>query len=237
MADFMNNKPGPSHLQGNMDNFKSLDFLTEDRQESGEMEGNLKDKTNVDGDIENDNGKESKIQKMKRLKQQTKFQREYKKEATLIINLDTLQKVTAMDLIKAIEERIGFGKLIGLRQRPVNEYELTLENEELCEEMSEGIMINGHLCEVRRLCVTERMVSFLRLPTYISDEEILMKLTNWGVTPILPLRRRFYPGTTVADGTRFIRVKFPKDIASLPYSTKFETEDGPQYCRVIHDSS
>lgn len=79
------------------------------------------------------------------------------------------------------------------------------------------------------------MVSFLNLPNYIQDSEIIQKLVDWGVSPILPLRRRYHPGTTVADGTRFIRVKFPKEVMSLPYNVKFDTEEGPKYFRVIHD--
>ncbi len=58
------------------------------------------------------------------------------------------------------------------------------------------------------------MVSFFNLPSYIEDEEIIQKLISWGVTPTLPVRRRYYPGTTVADGTRFLRVKFPKEVVS-----------------------
>ncbi|KAI2645114.1 ATP-dependent RNA helicase glh-4 [Labeo rohita] len=80
------------------------------------------------------------------------------------------------------------------------------------------------------------MVSFFNLPSYIEDEEIIHKLNSFGVTPILPVRRRYHPGTTVADGTRFLRVRFPKEVASLPYTTKFMTEEGAQYFRVIHDN-
>ncbi len=86
-------------------------------------------------------------------------------------------------------------------------------------------------------CVQQKkMVSFLNLPSYIEDEDIVQKLVNWGVTPILPVRRRFYPGTTVADGTRFLRVKFSQEVTSLPYNTKFMTEEGAQFFRVIHDN-
>ena len=73
------------------------------------------------------------------------------------------------------------------------------------------------------------------MATDTTDAEVLEKLIKWGVEPILPLRRRYYPGTSVADGTRYIKVRFPKEVASLPYSARFDTPDGPQYCRVIHD--
>lgn len=145
------------------------------------------------------------------------------------------EQFTIMMTIKAVEDTTGIGKLYGLRKTTEFEYELTLEKEEDCEQLLDGIQINGQCCEIRKLCATERMVSFLHLPNYINDEDVLQKLTSWGVTPILPLRRRYYPGTTVADGTRFIRVKFPKDVVSLPYNTRFETEEGTQFFRVIHD--
>lgn len=79
------------------------------------------------------------------------------------------------------------------------------------------------------------MVSFLHLLNYIKDDEIIQKLVDWGLNPILPLRRRYYPGTTVADGTRFLRVKFPQDIVTLPYNVRLDTEEGPKNFRVIHD--
>ena len=37
------------------------------------------------------------------------------------------------------------------------------------------------------------------------------------------------------DGTRFCKVKFTEIVQSLPYSTKFETLEGGEYFRVIHD--
>lgn len=73
------------------------------------------------------------------------------------------------------------------------------------------------------------------MPNYIKDEEIIQKLVDWGVNPILSLRRRFYQGTTVADGKRFLRVRFPQDIVTLPYNVRFDTEEGLKYFRVIHD--
>lgn len=39
----------------------------------------------------------------------------------------------------------------------------------------------------------------------------------------------------MADGTRFVKVKFTDEVQSLPYSTKFNTATGQQYFRVIHD--
>jgi hypothetical protein len=151
------------------------------------------------------------------------------------MNVKNPGELTVMMIIKAVDDKTGVGKLFGLRKKSESEYELTMEKETDCENLVDGLLINGQMCEMRKLCAMERMVSFLNLPNYINDEEVLQKLTSWGVTAILPLRRRFYPGTTVADGTRFIKVKFTKDVVSLPYYTKFETEEGEKFFRVIHD--
>lgn len=73
------------------------------------------------------------------------------------------------------------------------------------------------------------------MPAYIDDSDILEKLHNWGVTPASEIKRRMYPGTDNADGTRYLRVKFSKEVIYLPYSTKYDTEEGSQYFRIMHD--
>ncbi len=78
-----------------------------------------------------------------------------------------------------------------------------------CDKLMDGLLLDGQFEIKKKLCKTERMVSFLHLPNYIKDKEIIQKLVDWGVNPILPLRRRFYQGTTVADGTRFFKSKIP----------------------------
>lgn len=82
---------------------------------------------------------------------------------------------------------------------------------------------------------SETVVSFLNLPTYVLDEEITRKLQDWGVTVASTIKRRMWPGTDIADGTRFLKVKFTDTVKSLPYSTKFETVGGTEHFRVIHD--
>lgn len=58
----------------------------------------------------------------------------------------------------------------------------------------------------------------------------------WGVEPASPIKRRKLAGTDIYDGTRFLKVRFTDVITSLPYSTKFDTLEGAEYFRVIHDS-
>lgn len=160
--------------------------------------------------------------------------RKYLKEATVIINVEDVQEVRAEDIIKAVIEKCGHGKILALRPRQGKEYELTMETEELCEQLTDKLMINGVNCEIKKLHNRDFVVSFMHLPVYLEDKEILEKLDTWGVCPISKIKRRFYPGTDIEDGTRFLKVRFPKEVASLPYSTKMETAEGTQYFRVMH---
>lgn len=159
----------------------------------------------------------------------------YSREATVIVELADLRDVRAEDIITVVSGRIDKGKILAVRPRQGKEYEITLINKDACEDLNEGLTIKGKLCEIRQLQIREYVVSFIHLPAYIEDSEILDKLKNWGVTPASDIRRRMYPGTEISDGTRYLRVKFPKEVVSLPYSTKFDTEEGTQFFRIMHD--
>lgn len=159
----------------------------------------------------------------------------YSREATVIVDLADLRDARAEDIIKAVNERIGEGKILAVRPRLGKEYEITLISKDECGNLDEGLTIKGKWCGIRQLQVRECVVSFIHLPVYIKDSEIVEQLTKWGVAPASDIRRRMYPGTEIADGTRYLRVKFPKEVISLPYSTKFETEEGTQYFRIMHD--
>lgn len=162
-------------------------------------------------------------------------QKEYAREATMIVNVAEVDGGKAEDVINALIAKVGVTKILAVRPRLNKEFEITLENVNICESLKEGITIKGTVCEVRSLHARECIVSFMHLPAYISDEEIISKLNAWGVSVASGIKRRYYPGMSITDGTRYVRVKFPKDVVSLPYSTRFETEEGAQYFRIIHD--
>lgn len=161
-------------------------------------------------------------------------ERKYLKEATVIVEVEKVNDVKAEDIIKAVSERIGGGKILAVRPRQGKEYEVTLEEEESCEELMDGLTIKGTNCEVKKLQNREYVVSFMHLPVYLEDKQILDKLNGWGVFPISKIRRRMYAGTEIEDGTRYVKVRFPQEVVSLPYSTRIETAEGQQYCRVMH---
>ncbi|CAC5415420.1 unnamed protein product [Mytilus coruscus] len=81
------------------------------------------------------------------------------------------------------------------------------------------------------------MVSFLNVSYYVTDEEITKKLEDFGAELISPIKRRMHPDTTIADGTRYVVVRFPEFRQSLPYSMKFSTGvNSHEYIRVLHDN-
>lgn len=160
--------------------------------------------------------------------------KKYLKEATVILNVDKVKEVRVSDIIKALTEKCGHGRILAIRPRKDKEYEITLEEEETCDKLIDGLTINEENCEVKMLQNRDYVVSFMHLPVYLEDSVILEKLDGWGVSPLSKIKRRTYPGTEIEDGTRFIKTRFPKEVASLPYSTKFETAEGPQYFRVMH---
>ncbi|XDV21823.1 hypothetical protein PO909_026843 [Leuciscus waleckii] len=163
-----------------------------------------------------------------------KVKRVYAKEATVTVDLTDVSDARAEDIIKAVTEKIGDGKILAVRPKQMHKYEVTLEKEEDTEELMDGLIIKGENCEVQKLQNRDYVVSFMHLPVYMDDEDVLKKLEGWGVFPVSKIKRRVYPGTSIEDGTRFVKTRFPREVISLPYSTKLETAEGPQYFRVMH---
>ncbi|KAL0151792.1 hypothetical protein M9458_052943 [Cirrhinus mrigala] len=187
-----------------------------------------------------DNGKDNDQGKGQRRREQIgikkiESKRRYAKEATLTVDMGEVSDGRAVDLIKVIAEKVGVDKILAVRPKQNRLYEVTLTNEEICDDLVDGLEMKGEKCEVKKLQEREYVVSFMHLPAYLEDSNITDKLEGWGVTPTSGIRRRYYSGTEIEDGTRFVRVKFPKEVVSLPYSTRFETAEGTQHFRIIHN--
>lgn len=159
--------------------------------------------------------------------------RNYEKRLTVLVEIQGEDRITMMELLKKVRDECGV--VIGCRYKTPREYEITMEEEKGKEKILDGLKIKESRIMAKEINSTEMVVSFLGLPTYIQDEEINRKLTEWGVTAVSRIKRRMWPGTDIADGTRFLKVKFTDTIKSLPYSTKFETMGGTEHFRVIHD--
>lgn len=153
----------------------------------------------------------------------------------MILDAETLTDGKAVDILKAVLRIVGHGNLLALRPRQAKEYELTLADKKSTEVLMCGAEVNGVFCAVKPLGNNDIVVSFLHLPAYLPDEDKIDKLQGWGVLPLQQIRRRYYPGTDIADGTRYVKARFPPGGLSLPYSTSFATAEGLRYFRVIHD--
>uniref|UniRef100_A0A8C5GE18 CCHC-type domain-containing protein n=1 Tax=Gouania willdenowi TaxID=441366 RepID=A0A8C5GE18_GOUWI len=157
----------------------------------------------------------------------------YEEDKTVILEIDGEKAVAALELIRNIRELCG--AIVACRLLEERKFEVTMANEEATRKLLDGFRIGEVRVHARELCSKEMVVSFLGMPAYITDEVILAKLIGWGVAAVSDVKRRMWPGTQIADGTRFVRVRFTDAVQSLPYSTKFDTANGPEYVRVIHN--
>lgn len=159
----------------------------------------------------------------------------FSKNATIELNVSEVAGAGPREIIRAVEGVVGAGVLLAVRPKSVGVYELTLESVGDAEKLWEGVRVNGKVCPTKAMARTDFLVSFLHLPAYVGDAEILTRLRQWGVVPLSSIGRRYYPGTEIADGTRYVRVRFPPEVVSLPFNARFDTIEGPEYFRVIHD--
>lgn len=160
--------------------------------------------------------------------------KKYEKDLTVMAEILGEERLKTMEVMRAMRDICG--GLIAFREIGINKYEVTVKSEYGKKRLLDGFKIGRAVVMVKSLAVDELVVSFLNLPAYITDEEILEKLDVWGVKAVSAIRRRVWPGTDIADGTRYVKVKFNDTVQSLPYSTKFLTATGPEYFRVVHNN-
>ena len=165
-------------------------------------------------------------------KQSTEVLRDGRK-LTVVVEAEGESVTTVMDLMRCVRELCG--GLLGCRYLTENKFEMTMSHPRGKERLMEGFKMGETRVHAREIVNDELVVSFMNLPFYVEDQEILEKLRTWGVSAASPIKRRMWPGTNVADGTRFLKVKFNNQVQSLPYSAKFSTALGAEYFRVIHD--
>ena len=163
----------------------------------------------------------------------TEKQINYERNLTVQIELNGEEAVTTMELMKCIRDLCG--GLIACRLTGNRKYEITMTNPTGKNRLMDGFKIGTTSVIAKELSNDELVVSFLGLPAYITDEDIVEKLHGWGVSAVSPIKRRMWPGTRIADGTRFVKVKFNNTVQSLPYSARFNTATGQEHFRVIHD--
>lgn len=157
----------------------------------------------------------------------------YGRDLTIEVEVEGTARVSMMEVLKEVKKKCG--EVIGCRVRGERTYEVTMKDEEGKTKLMDGLRVKGALVHARDIISTDMVVSFINLPVYMEDDKIVSRLNEWGVRQMSPIKRRMWPGTEIADGTRFLKVRFTEEVRSLPYSTKFETLRGTEYFRVIHD--
>ncbi|ESO93649.1 hypothetical protein LOTGIDRAFT_153099 [Lottia gigantea] len=165
--------------------------------------------------------------------------RRFAKENTVKVKNVDVKKVFMIDFIEAVERCIGEGLCFACVPRPlISSIEITVNNVEnamkLCDE---GLAINDEHYSVE-LCFSQyTVVSFFNLPSHVDDEVITNKLEHYEIEIVEKVVRHYYKQRPdVADGTRHVKCKFPPNFHSLPYVLPFDTPDGPQNFKVLHNN-
>ena len=164
------------------------------------------------------------------------MKREYKKECTVEVNVGDRRVVTGTLLIHALLRVVS--DIYAVVPKGNDCYDVTVPSVEEARVLVEtdNIVIENQRVRARLLVSDTIVISFMHLPPYIDDMEIERYLTSKGITLEGEIKHKMIKGTDVSDGTRYVRVKFPENFTSLPYSVGFNTCDGHKYYRVIHNN-
>lgn len=160
----------------------------------------------------------------------------FHKDSTVLLKVGDNQKVKAYDVITSLENVYGKGSVFACVPKSGDCFEVTLPNKAVAEKLTAGVKIGDKSLECDLLYSDVMVVSFMHLPAYVTDHEIKGNLDKIGVEVKSDIKRRYYKGTTVADGTRYVETKFPPKVKSLNYLMKFETVYGPQMFKVKHNN-
>ena len=163
--------------------------------------------------------------------------RHYDKACTVTVTVGDNSKYKAKAVWELAENVSGTGSVLACVPKGGDCYELTVENKEQAQLLSSGTVGEENkkfTCEL--LFSDTLVVSFMHLPAYIEDDVIEDKLKERGIELQSEIFRRCHPGTSVADGTKYVRCRFPPSVTALPYTMKFKTHEGDKYFKVKHNN-
>ncbi|MGL4357172.1 MAG: hypothetical protein ACRCSY_00495 [Cetobacterium sp.] len=130
-----------------------------------------KDKEQGQGMVKEQRRMQGRGPERKEVRNMQEREREYAKEATMVVNVAEVDGAKAKDVVVALIAKVGVTKVLAVRPRLNKEFEVTMENESCCESLKDSLMIKGTRCEVRSLNTRECIVSFIHLPCYITDDK------------------------------------------------------------------
>ena len=165
----------------------------------------------------------------------TPTKRKYKKECTVEVNVGNRRLINASMLIKAISDYVT--DIYACVPKGSECFDITLPSVDEAKILAdEEVFIDGQKLSFRLMFEDTVVVSFMHLPSYIEDYEIENYLISKGAVLKSEIKHRLIKGTSISDGTRYVRVEFSDTIKSLPYSVGFNTLDGFKYFRVLHNN-
>ncbi|KAK6187088.1 hypothetical protein SNE40_006336 [Patella caerulea] len=160
----------------------------------------------------------------------------YKNVKNCTVKFSFDERINLNNLIEAIEETVGYNTVETVV--PMNGiYEISVSHVDYCNIIAkEGIVFENKRVYGSTVGSKIMVVSFMNIPAYISDDEILEKLSLWKVEALGDIKKRYFShgDRQILDGTRYVRVKFPPGVDSLPYATKF---DGRSFIVKHNDQS
>ncbi len=158
-----------------------------------------------------------------------------KRECTVLMDVGDIRKRSALEFVKYLQGVAG--DVIACVPRGAEYFEVTVPDamsaRSLCDD---NLSFGGVDIECRMVHSEGTVVSFMNLSPYIEDQQIDELLATNDIEKLTRIKRHKYKGTEIYDGTRHVRVKFPPTLKSLPYSIKFDTGNGQEYFRVMHNN-
>ncbi|VDI00938.1 Hypothetical predicted protein [Mytilus galloprovincialis] len=161
----------------------------------------------------------------------------YQRDCTVRIEVINTDVIGERIVIEDIETVTGLNSVLAVVKNDAMSYDITLDSKQTAFRLvQEGIDIANNEYQVSMLHSDITVVSIMQLPSFISDDDIRSKLVSKGVKIVSPIYRRAIPGTQVADGTRFMKCKFPQGMLALPWTIPFKIGSDTKYFRLVHNN-
>lgn len=141
-----------------------------------------------------------------------------------------------ISVIEGVEDITGLNTVLAVVENDGMSYDVTLNSKENAMKLLAGVDIENRSYNCSLIFSRTTVVSFMKLPSFIEDDEIRRRLESKGIKLVSQIYRRAIPGTQVTDGTRFVKCIFPPGFVSLPWSMGFKVGDVMKYYRVVHNN-
>ncbi|MEQ2205164.1 hypothetical protein XENOCAPTIV_027345 [Xenoophorus captivus] len=120
---------------------------------------------------------------MKETNRQATNKQRFEKDSTVQMKIECNDKITSPDPMK----RMHGGGLLACRMITEKKYEITMSGAAGKSRLMCGFIVDSTQIMAKELINSELVVSFLGLPAYITDEEIL--LHGWGVSAVSAIKQ------------------------------------------------